>query len=257
MSLTLFGSNCPAGAYFLKLTKDSPPETWGRTAPNNNINSHIYCNLADKYTEDLNPINGILVSFAPIWLLVPFLTSAAKYKPQILRNLTGVIACSSSSFMTKRFAYNNYDRQLSKRLMDSHEVLEAMCKRLDIPCQVLAPTLIYGAIGIYKDRNLTRVLDVMRHLPVICLPKNTGLRQPIHASQLAMIAKHQADKMLANKWGANEPIVLTVGGDETLDYRSMLIRIRDSLGTGYPGKKCKIITISERIYFILIAFLTH
>ena len=58
--------------------------------------------------------------------------------------------------------------------------------------------------------------------PFIFLPKNTGLRQPIHSLQLAkLISKSIFDDLSGNE---NNPTfsILNVGGDEELSYGSMM-----------------------------------
>jgi hypothetical protein len=249
----LFGSNNPTGASFLQIAKNTSIETWGRKAPINRENTHVFCDLSEDPQDRLKPLRGVLVSFAPIWLLAPFLRSISTHQPQILEGLVGVIACSSSSFMTKRFAFNKKDRDLALCLSEAHSILWTTCGNLGIPCQVLAPTLVYGSINGYHDKNISQIIEIMKRIPVICLPSESGLRQPIHASQLAKVALHQANRIFMNKWDKEDPLVLTIGGDEILTYESMVLKIRERLNKKASGRTCKVVRIPEKMFFLLSA----
>ena len=60
----------------------------------------------------INNEDFILISFAPIWHLSDFLNDLFYQENSSLKNLKGIIACSSSSAITKRFEFNNYDKNL-------------------------------------------------------------------------------------------------------------------------------------------------
>jgi nucleoside-diphosphate-sugar epimerase len=82
---------------------------------------------------------------------------------------------------------------------------------------VLRPTLVYGSA---RDRNLSRIVQVAQRFGRIVLPRDaTGLRQPVHAHDLADAAFRCID------------IVATFGrtyalpGGETLSYRDMVARV--------------------------------
>ena len=60
----------------------------------------------------------------------------------------------------------------------------------------------YGQAWPFGDRNFSRLFALLRCQPLVPLPASTGLRQPIHARQLA------AD--------ASPPVCIALGGDTTL-----------------------------------------
>ena len=74
------------------------------------------------------------ISFGPIWLLAPFLEQLATHHPERLSGLGGLIACSSSSALTKRFAANPFDRELATRLTSAEDQLLSTCRRLQVTC---------------------------------------------------------------------------------------------------------------------------
>lgn len=252
MSIILFGANNPTGAAFLRLTNEVPVSTWGRKASIYDHIPHVFCDLsATLPISNRNPIQGVLVSFAPVWHLASFLEKIASEQPDLLTDLVGVVACSSSSFLTKRFAFNDHDRQLADLLTKAHLSLSMTCINLGIPLQILAPTLIYGAVDFFSDKNISKIIALMRRFPIIFMPANSGLRQPIHASQLASVAKHQALKMSNDEWPDCEPSILPLGGDEVLSYEKMILRARNELDRSDSAKRCRILTVPNKFFFLV------
>ncbi|MCP9791145.1 hypothetical protein KBZ20_07960 [Vulcanococcus limneticus Candia 3F8] len=196
---------------------------------------------------------AIWISFGPIWLLAPFLDQLARGQPQRLAGLRGLIACSSSSAITKRFAANRFDRELVARLSGAEDQLLATCHRLQVPCRILQPTLIYGQVGPYQDRNLSRLLQLMRRLPCLPLPAETGLRQPIHASQLAAVALHLTRQLLGPGWDAALPERIPLGGDVELSYRAMLQALQQAQPPADPARRCRLLPIPNPLVFLLAA----
>lgn len=193
------------------------------------------------------------ISFAPIWLLAPFLEHLANRHPARLQGLRGVIACSSSSAITKRFAANRFDRQLVARLTAAEDQLLAACRRLTVPCRILRPTLIYGQVGVYGDRNLSRLLQLMRRLPVLPLPAQTGLRQPIHARQLASVALEMTQQLSGPGWSPDLPERIALGGDRELSYAAMLQALQQALPPLDPARRCRLLPVPNRLFFALAA----
>lgn len=255
MTVILFGSNNPTGAAFLNVCNNNSLEIWGRKPATTFTDVFTYCDLTQLPGTPIRPITGVLVSFAPIWLVAPFLAYLLTNQPQALKGLKGIIACSSSSFITKRFAFNDYDKQLASKLSTAQRLIRDICTRLEIPCQILAPTLVYGRVNEYNDKNIGKIIQIMRVLPFIILPKTTGLRQPIHATQLAAVACRQAEKILSSSWSRDEPEVLPVGGDFTMTYATMIKNIKDHLNHGDAARNCQVLLIPDRLFFLITAAL--
>jgi len=251
-NLLLFGASSPSGEALraqagLRLT------VAGRRCPPGCPQEHFLpCDLSDpQATLGAAADQAVLVSFAPIWELAPFLARQAQQRPATLAGLEGVIACSSSSVITKRFAVNAFDRRLVEQLTGAQRSLEQTCRLLGVPLRILAPTLIYGQVGPFRDRNLSVLTNLMRRTPVLPLPAHTGLRQPIHASQLAAVALHLAQRLTprpsAAVPGEESGVLLALGGDECLSYREMLERLRGSLPAGDPGRNCRLLCLPNRL----------
>jgi len=192
---------------------------------------------------------GLWISFGPIWLLAPFLEQLALEHPERLHGLRGVIACSSSSAITKRFAANRFDRELVARLTTAEDQLIATCRRLELPCRILRPTLIYGRVGPYVDRNLSRLIGLMRRLPLLPLPAHTGLRQPIHASQLAAVALELVRQFTTSGWDPLLPQRVALGGDSELSYSDMLRALQQCLPQTDPAQRCRLLSVPNRLFY--------
>lgn len=251
MNFTVFGCNNPTGSYFLELVEGSSVEVWGREKPLYKDVGFVFCDLTLPPQNSLS-IKGMLVSFAPIWLISKYLAKAAVVNPSMVRDMTGVVAISSSSYLTKRFAFSNYDKQLSESLSNAHSLLLDVSKSLNIGCHILAPTLVYGSHSGFRDRNISTIIRLIRSMPLIMVPKKTGLRQPIHASQLAQVTLKKV-KDHSYRWNIDDAEPCTLGGDEIISYTEMIIRIQASLPMGDIGRRCKVIEIPERLFFLLIA----
>jgi hypothetical protein len=260
-SLHLFGAATPTGEAFRQLALRADP-FW----PLHSYSRHSTA-LASHHADFTNPwafrpagepgAPAIWISFGPIWLLAPFLEQLAGDHPKRLAGLRGLIACSSSSALTKRYSANRFDRQLVARLFSAEAQLLDSCHRLQVTCRILRPTLIYGQVGPYGDSNLSRLLQLLRRLPLLPLPADTGLRQPIHARQLAAVALHLAHQLLSTGRDAEPltqpelPECLTLGGDTTLSYSAMISALQQSQPPGDPARRCRLLPIPNRLFFAL------
>lgn len=249
--LLLFGARTPSGAALIAQVAPERLIAAGRQRPPQlpPAARFLTCDLAES-TGLSGPAPGPcwLVSFAPIWDLAPWLAAERRSAAPWLAGLQGVVACSSSSALTKRFAANRFDRALVQRLREAETSLQRTCAWLGLPCRILAPTLIYGSAGGLSDRNLTLLVALMRRLPLLPLPAPAGLRQPIHCSQLAAVAL----ALVAQGEGPpQEPLLL--GGDEELTYRAMLERLQASLAPGDPGRRCRLLPLPAPLVQLLAA----
>lgn len=190
------------------------------------------------------------ISLGPIWLLAPFLEHLRLHHRERLHGLCGLIACSSSSVITKRFATNRFDRELVARLTSAEDQLLATCRHMGLPCRILRPTLIYGCVGPYVDRNLIRLISLMRRLPFLPLPADTGLRQPIHACQLASVVLELVSQFTTSGWDPLLPERIALGGDSELSYSSMLLALQQSLPQADPARRCRVLSLPTRLFYL-------
>ena len=256
--LLLFGAATPSGAALLEAAGARPVLAAGRRSLPPDLlrrasGGSLRVDLIEPGSFQAPAEPQWWVSFAPLWHLAPFLRVLQQEHPDRLRGLRGVVACSSSSALTKRFAANDFDRKLVRRLREAEESLGESCAALGIPCRILAPTLIYGQAGGLGDQNLSRLLGLMRRLPLMPVPARSGLRQPIHARQLAQAALAVVERLEQQGNACDLPAVLPLGGDESLSYTAMLERLRQAAPPGDPAHRCRFLRLPPR----LLLWLAH
>jgi hypothetical protein len=259
MRLHLFGSATPSGESFRQLAASQAPEfalsIYSRRPRKSFAGTHIADFQSPASFQPAGEPNSpaIWVSFGPIWMLAPFLEQLASRNPERLCGLRGLVACSSSSALTKRFAANSFDRELVARLTDAEDQLIATCSVLQISCRILRPTLIYGQAGPYGDRNLSQLLRLMQRLPLMPFPAESGLRQPIHASQLAAVALRLVVQLSELSCDSSPAECINLGGDTTLSYEMMVRALQQVQPAGDPARRCLILPIPNRLFFSLAA----
>ncbi|HEY9216127.1 MAG TPA: NAD-dependent epimerase/dehydratase family protein [Ancylobacter sp.] len=143
--------------------------------------------------------------------------------PQLhVPSLKRVVAFTSTSIVTKIESEIPEERRLLQRLANGERRLIAACEHLGVEWTILRPTLIY-AEG--RDGNVSRLARLIRRFGVLpLLGSGAGLRQPVHAEDLAIGAIAAAGSPAA----ANATYALP--GGETLSYCEMVGRIFDALG---------------------------
>ncbi|MGH8159397.1 MAG: NAD(P)H-binding protein [Rhodanobacter sp.] len=161
----------------------------------------------------LPPLSAI-ISFSPLWALTEWLSQAP------LSDAPRVIATSSMSAETKRDSSVPAERDISRQLREGEAALAAACARHGCAWTVLRPTLIYGA-GL--DKSLTPIARRAMRLRLFPLPAGSGLRQPVHADDIAQAVLAALEcPMAAGR-------ILPIGGGERLPAAEMFARVRRSL----------------------------
>jgi nucleoside-diphosphate-sugar epimerase len=162
------------------------------------------------------PTAPTVLSLSPIWHLPQAL---AALKPNGMQRL---VAFSSTSVFTKATSPDAYEQAVVKRLAEGEAAVRAFCDAEGVAWTILRPTLIY-AEG--QDRNVTRLAGIIRRFGVLPLNgKSEGLRQPVHADDLAWAALAAA----ASPETHNRAYDLA--GGEIISYRKMAERVFEGLG---------------------------
>lgn len=164
---------------------------------------------------DRRPVSGF-ISCAPIF------TAAAWTAALAPAGLHRAIAFSSSSVDYKIHSRAASERAAATATLAGEETFRTTCESLGVAWTILRPTMIYGC---GMDRNMTRLAGFIRRWRFMPLPTGaTGLRQPVHADDLAASA-------LA---GLGRPDAggrtISLGGGERLPYRAMVRRLFEALG---------------------------
>ena len=248
----LFGASTPTGEAFRRQAFCSKlPQPIKAYSRNNPELTPLDFRNPETFRLESPEEGSIWVSFGPIWLLAGFLEYLEQKKPKVLHKIKGVIACSSSSASTKRYAFNSYDKELAQKLRSSEKRIQTVCQRNSIHSTIIRPTMIYGHVGPYQDSNISRLSKAIATYPFILFPKESGKRQPIHAAQLAAITLKMATDIQTNALAA--PKLLEVGGDETLTYFALLKRLQSSGSREAVKRRCRLFTIPNQLFFFLAA----
>lgn len=161
----------------------------------------------------LPPLSAI-ISFGPLQGLADWLAQTT------LADAPRVIATSSMSAESKRDSRVPAERNLARQLRAGEAALATACERHGCAWTVLRPTLVYGA-GL--DKSLTPIARRAMRLRVFPLPAGRGLRQPVHADDIAQAV------LAALECPAAAGRILPIGGGERLRSGEMFARVRDSL----------------------------
>jgi nucleoside-diphosphate-sugar epimerase len=156
----------------------------------------------------------VLLSCGPVEL-------AARWAPLCPR-LQRVVCISTSSVYTKLASADAAERRLIAGIQAAEDALKRCCRQRDIALFLLRPTMIYGC-GL--DHNVSRMARWVRRFHFMPLAgKASGLRQPVHADDLAKLALSvlEARGLLG--------LECPVGGGSVISYREMVERIFTAVG---------------------------
>ncbi len=173
---------------------------------------------ADLAAADSLPVREVetALGLAPIWVVAPAVEALAR------TGVTRIVAFSSTSRWTKARSADAAEREIADRLARSEDAFIDACDRLRIGWTLLRPTLIYRE---GRDGNVSRLAGLARRFGVIPLAgSGAGLRQPVHAEDLARAALQVLDAPATRGQAYDLP------GGETLSYRAMVERVFEGLG---------------------------
>ena len=155
------------------------------------------------------------IATVPIWLLPPHFDALAA------AGMRRLVAFSTTSIFGKAGTRNAAERRQIDAVIAAERSLGAAAASARIGLTVLRPALIYGA---GRDAGVTQAARFIRRFGWYPLwGRAMGLRQPVHADDLAAAALALADRAdLAGR-------AFNLGGGDTLPYREMIGRIFDAL----------------------------
>ena len=233
----VFGGNGLVGSHLLDhlTARGERPLSIARSKPARPDVDHLGGDL-QRAQEIRLPSCATLYCATHATLLAPAL-------PHLLcAGVARVIAVSSTSVVTKVDSEISSERAGLQSLVDAeHQIIET-CERHQVRWTILRPTLIYCE---GRDRNITPLARLIRRFRVMPLVGGgTGLRQPLHARDLA------AGLIAAAATPAAAGRIYALGGGETITYREMIGRIFD--GLGLPRRTPAIPAVLWRALFPLI-----
>lgn len=152
-----------------------------------------------------------LLHAAPLWLLPALLA------PGVLPALHRVVAVGSTSLLTKQHSTDEGERQLSAALQQAEAQSWALATSRGVALTILRPTMLYG---VRPDRHLALLARFIARFGCMPLPgPGAGLRQPLHAADLAMAIRQSIP--CPTTFGCTYALC----GSETLSYRAMVERL--------------------------------
>ena len=244
--IKVLGSSSLIGKYFIDTNVDYELVCFSRKNKNNTFldlqNEETFLNFSCE--------NSFIVSFAPIWLVKDLISKLEEKNLNKLKTIKGVIIYSSTSAVTKKFASNVFDKNLSRLLISSENQILSIFKKYSINCQIIRPTIVYGLYKGLDDRNFIKIINIFKKLPFCIIPSQTGYRQPIHFSKLSELTYLLLEKL--NKNNSKDKInqILEVGGDEEITFSDLLERL-SIIASDHKNKRCKVITIPNKLFYVL------
>ena len=246
--IQILGSSSLIGEYFVDTNIDHELVCFSRKNKN-----HTFLDLQNEDTFlNFKCENSFIVSFAPIWLVKNLISNLEEKNLSKLKTLKGAILFSSTSAITKKFAANIFDKNLSKLLISSENKILSIFKKHSINCQIIRPTIVYGAYKDLDDRNFIKIINLFRKLPFCIIPAQTGYRQPIHYSQLSKYTYLLLEKLIKRNSKDTINEIIEVGGDEEISYLDLLKRLSIAASNA-QNKTCRVIPIPNKLFYMLLS----
>jgi len=215
--IIVFGASNQIGHFLLPNLLQHGSQVWAVSRHAQAAQTGVHCiqgALPDAIPADAGPWDGI-ISAGPLAALGEWL---ARHDTPPARAL---VAVSSMSVISKQASIIASERAMVAGMLASEQSIIQHCQRLGMACTLLRPTMIYGA-GL--DLNLTPLVHRARRWRWFPLPHGTGLRQPVHAADVAEAARRALFCPEANGK------ILSIGGGERLLVHEMFARTRANLG---------------------------
>jgi nucleoside-diphosphate-sugar epimerase len=174
-----------------------------------------------------------LMSAGPLDLALTFLSSHKQFQKAVV--------FSSSSVESKQGSGNRAERSQIQDMLALESELESISENSGSKLLIFRPTLIYGC---GMDTNISRLaawISRFGFMPVN--GKAEGLRQPVHADDLANAA---VTAILSKD---DLPRVLNLCGGDTLSYADMVCKIFDAL-----GKPVRLLRLPQPLFVLLVDF---
>lgn len=215
----VFGASSQIGVFLLRRLVARGDEVLAVSRKNHASGGGITWLHGDLTTSlpDLPRTPSLVVSFGPLDHFARWLAHAP------LAAGAFVVATSSMSAESKVDSPVLAEQELARRLQAGEQQLARACEQRGLPWTILRPTIVYGA-GL--DKSLTPMARRAVRLRVFPWPQGRGMRQPVHADDIAQAALAAADS------GACAGRIVPIGGGERLTAGQMFDRVRRSLPIG-------------------------
>lgn len=161
--------------------------------------------------NDQQPAIHEWIIVAPIWVIpehFAFLDACGARR---------IVALSSTSVFVKGDSSDPGEQRVAAKLAQGEAALQAWAELRGVQWLVLRPTLIYG-LG--RDQNISAAARFIRRFGFFPLMGTAnGLRQPLHADDVAMACRLALDAhLLANR-------AYNISGHDTMPFRDMIAAV--------------------------------
>ncbi len=161
--------------------------------------------------SDLPQVIPYWICLAPLWVFPDYFVIAQRHGAR------RVVALSSTSIESKQHSCHVSDQRVVEQLQQGEHALRQWAEARGLEWIVLRPTLIYGA---GRDRNVSEIDRLIRRFGFfVLLGRGQGLRQPVHAADVALACQRALEST------AFSGRIYNVTGGERLTYRSMVEQI--------------------------------
>ena len=172
-----------------------------------------------------------MLSAGPLELALEFLLSCGRFQKAVV--------FSSSSVETKQRSGNRAERSQIQDILTLESKLKSFSDNSDLPLVIFRPTLIYGC---GMDTNISRLASWISRFGFTPVNgKAAGLRQPVHADDLAKVA------ITAMLLKDDIPQVLNLTGGDTLSYSDMVRKIFEAL-----DKPARLLHLPQWLFVLLV-----
>ncbi len=164
--------------------------------------------LIEQSQQELEESIDSWISLAPIWVLPDYFCLLERC------GVRRIVVLSSTSVFTKMNSSDVKDKDIADRLALGEKRLIEWAENRGIDWVILRPTLIYG---LARDQNIASVagfIDRFGFFPL--LGKAMGLRQPVHAKDVAMVT------LCALMQTGIKNSAYNISGGEVLGYKNMI-----------------------------------
>jgi len=166
--------------------------------------------------KDVDFSIGYWISLLPIWILPEFFPLLERCGAQ------RVVALSSTSRFVKVDSSDLSEKKLAVLLSDGEEQFQNWAESTRKQWLVFRPTLVYG-LG--RDKNIAEMARFIRRFGFFPLfAAGRGLRQPIHATDVAKVCAVAVDNVSVSNRAYD------ISGAYTLTYRDMVVQLFKGLG---------------------------
>ena len=180
---------------------------------------------------------------ADAWIHLAFLSLATPHlKAAASSGIRRFIGFSSTSIFTKGTSGSRKEQCTIQQLTEAESSIQSICQNYDIGWTVFRPTMIYGT---GRDQNIAFIRKIIERFGFFPVARQgSGLRQPVHAEDLALASI----ATLNHESAMNKTYNLS--GGEVLSYREMVERIFHAL-----SRRPRIIHVPAPMYKFTIAML--